>query len=274
MIKLVAEIGINHNADMDIVCKLIKAASISGFDFVKFQKRDPEITTPEHMKNVIRKTPWGEMTYLDYKKKIELSKVDYEIISDVCNKENIGWFASVWDIESARFFVDTVPNHLVKIPSAKITDIDLLLFCRDNFDTVIISTGMSTENEINRAITIGSPDVVFHSVASYPTLPEDTNLNYINELQRKYSNLEIGYSGHEEGIDFAVSCVALGVSWIEKHITLDRRMWGSDQGISIEPDEMYALSKRVRILEKGFVNDMKDRVVLPCEQSKKEQLRG
>lgn len=272
MVNLIAEIGLNHIADMDIIEKLIKVSSLAGFDYVKFQKRNPEKSTPKSMRDVIRLTPWGEMSYIDYRKKIELNEDQYRTINEICLKEDIRWFSSVWDKDSACFFSTMGKNDIIKIPSAKITDKKLLTFCRDHFKKVVISTGMSTEKEIERAVKIGEPQAIFHSVASYPTEPEDTHLEYIKELQEKYPSKEIGYSGHEMGVDLAILSIPLGVQWIEKHITLDRTMWGSDQKISIEPNELFELAKRVRQAEKCF-SSMGKRKVLLCEEEKREQLR-
>jgi N-acetylneuraminate synthase len=274
MINLIAEIGINHIADMKIVEKMIKISALAGFNFVKFQKRNPDISTPDHMKNVMRKTPWGEMTYLEYRHRMEFSEADYEHINYICERENIGWFASVWDMDSAKFMCAIDKVDLVKIPSAKITDYDLLIFCRENFHRVMISTGMSTEQEIDRAVAIGHPDIIMHSVACYPTIAEESHLDYLRNLQRHIqTGKEIGYSGHEEGIDLALVAMPLGIKWIEKHITLDRNMWGSDQKFSIEPSEIFTLAKKVRQIEKGLI-PIEERILFDCEKDKKEQLRG
>lgn len=273
MINLIAEIGLNHIADMSIIEKLIKISSSAGFSYVKFQKRNPEKSTPKSMRDIVRDTPWGRMSYIDYRKKMELSEDQYKTIDQICKKENIKWFASVWDLDSAIFFSKRNKTEIIKIPSAKITDKKLLTYCRNNFDKVIISTGMSNEKEIDKAIQYGDPDIIFHSVASYPTEPEDIHLEYICSLQSKYPGKEIGYSGHELGIDLALLSIPFGVKWIEKHITLDKEMWGSDQKISIEPKELFELSEKVKVAEKCF-SDMNDkRRVLDCEKEKRKQLR-
>jgi N-acetylneuraminate synthase len=211
---------------------------------------------------------------MDYRKKIELGKSDYGKIDMMCWEHGISWFASVWDVDSAKFFSDKGKTDIIKIPSAKITDKKLLTFCKDNFEKIIISTGMSTEKEIGQAVELCDPDVIFHSVASYPTEPEDIHLEYITKLQSKYPNKEIGYSGHELGVDLALLSIPLGVKWIEKHITLDRNLWGSDQKISIEPKELFELSEKVRRAEKCFSNMNTEREVLECEKEKRRQLRG
>lgn len=273
MINLIAEIGLNHIADMKIIEDLIKLAALSGFSYVKFQKRNPDKSTPRHMRNIIRDTPWGRMSYIDYRKKIELGKSAYSKIDMMCWEHGVSWFSSVWDIDSAKFFSEKGKNDLVKIPSAKITDKKLLVFCRNNFEKIIISTGMSTEKEIEQAVELCNPSVIFHSVASYPTEPEDLHLEYINNLRLKYPGKELGYSGHELGIDLSLLSIPLGVRWIEKHITLNKNMWGSDQKMSIEPKELFELSEKVKIVEKCFSN-MKNRKILNCEKDKRKQLRG
>lgn len=273
MINLIAEIGLNHIADMEIIERLIKVSALAGFNYVKFQKRNPEKSTPKSMRDVIRDTPWGRMSYIDYRKKIELSEDQYIEIDKICKREGIKWFASVWDLDSAIFFAKRNKTDIIKIPSAKITDKKLLTYCRANFDKVIISTGMSNEKEIEKAVKYGEPDIIFHSVASYPTEPEDIHLEYITNLQNKYPDKEIGYSGHELGIDLALLSIPFNIKWIEKHITLDRNMWGSDQKISIEPKELFELSEKVKKAEKCFSNMNTNRKVLDCEKEKRSQLR-
>lgn len=270
MIKLVGEIGINHNGDMENVKKLIDVASISGFQYVKFQKRNPEKCVPCDQKGKKKDTPWGEMTYLEYKKKIELSKADYLRISAYCIEKNMKWFASVWDLDSARFMTEF--SSIAKIPSALITDLELIKYCRNNFATLIISTGMSEESEIEKAVAIGKPDVLLHSIASYPTEVDDLNLNYIKWLKDKYPDIEIGYSGHESGISTTLVTIFAGVDWIERHITLDREMWGSDQASSVDPIGMFALVRDVRKIERS-IGEYRERSILKSEKEKRRALR-
>ncbi len=168
-ITTIAEIGINHNGDINVVKQLIDIAKFAGFDFVKFQKREPEKCVPEHKKNEIKKTPWGEITYLEYKKKIEFGLEDYIEIARYAKERDIRWFASVWDIDSAEFmrkFTD-----VVKVPSALVTDFSLLEYCREHFKYRIISTGMSTEDEIVAAVRVLEPHVIMHCNSSYPARP-------------------------------------------------------------------------------------------------------
>lgn len=272
MVKLIAEIGINHNGNMNIVKKLIDICSSAGIDFVKFQKRNPDISVPEEMKNSRRWTPWGTMTYLDYKYKMELSENQYKEIDDYCREKEINWFASVWDIDSAKF-LEKLLCGIVKIPSAKITDHTLLDYCRKVFPIRIMSTGMSTEEEIDQAINIYEPDVIMHCNSSYPASIEELNLNYIKWLKNKYKGRDIGYSGHEYGLITTFVTIPMGVTWIERHVTLDRTMWGSDQTSSIEPTGIFKFVKGVRDIEKAMGVPEK-RKVYKSEIEKRKQLRG
>lgn len=251
MTKIIAEIGINHNGDIDMAKKLIDIASVAGCDYVKFQKRTPDLCVPEHKKNEIKKgTPWGDITYLDYKKKLEFGKYEYDEIDHYCRERGIKWFASAWDIDSAKFLKSYCP--MVKIPSAKITDIELLKYCRNNFETVIISTGMSTEEEIETAIKTGNPDIIFHTESSYPARYKDLRLEYINWLKRKYPDKSIGYSGHEYGLTTTYAAATLGVDYIERHVTIDHNLWGSDQLASVDPVGLFKIVRGVRDIEKAL----------------------
>jgi N-acetylneuraminate synthase len=249
MIKLIAEIGINHNGDINIAKKLIDLAEISGFDYVKFQKRTPEICVPEEKKSEIKSTPWGEMTYLEYKKKIEFNFMDWGELSNYCRKKEIELFASVWDIESAEFMREF--TDIVKIPSALLTDDELLTRCRKDFKTVMMSTGMSTEKEIEHAVLVGDPDIIFHTNSTYPSAPEIVKLDYIRWLIMRYPKKIIGYSGHEFGLSISFAAAGAGAQYVERHITLDRTMWGSDQESSVEPIGMFKFVKGIRDIEKA-----------------------
>ena len=270
-VKVIAEIGINHNGCVETTKKLIDAAKVAGCNFVKFQKRTPEICVPEHQKNKIRSTPWGDMKYIDYKKRIEFGEKEYNEIQKYCKLAGIDWFMSVWDLESVKFSSQYSP--IMKIPSALITDDELLVSAREHAHTLIISTGMSTEEEIEHAIKIGNPDVVMHTNSSYPSKVEELNLNYILHLKNKYPNVEIGYSGHEYGLVTTVATVPMGVTWIERHITLDRRMWGSDHSSSVEPHGLFKLVQAIRNVEKALGNGG-PRIVCDSELEKRKTLRG
>lgn len=268
-IKLVAEIGINHNGDIDIAKKLIDLAHSSGFDYVKFQKRDVDLCIPEAKKAERRQTPWGEMSYYDYKKKIEFNLDDYREIGMYCIGK-VQFFFSVWDMPSAEFA--KIFSTIVKIPSACLTNDELIEYCRGNFETVILSTGMSTEEQIEHAVEIGDPDIILHCHSGYPAPYDELNLSYIKWLESKYTNREIGYSGHECGIASSIAAASIGAKWIERHITLNKNMWGSDHCASIGPTECFRLSWAVREIEKS-VGEAGERKILESEKSKLSDLR-
>jgi N-acetylneuraminate synthase len=268
--SIISEIGINHNGSLDIAKKLIDVSVLAGCDYVKFQKRTPDICVPEHQKNKIRETPWGEMTYLDYKKKIEFEKKEYDEIFAYCKDRNIECFASVWDVDSSRFMREY--TNIAKIPSALISDLELCRHVRKNFDKLIISTGMSTEEEIEKCITTCNPDVIMHTNSCYPSPVAELNLNYILYLKDKWPNAEIGYSGHEYGLVTTFAATAMGANWVERHVTLDRTMWGSDQLASVEPHGLLKLVKGIRDIELSLGNK-EPRVLLQSELAKKGTLR-
>jgi len=272
--QIVAEIGINHNGNLDVAKNLIDIAQTAGCDFVKFQKRNPDICVPEEQKNKPKSTPWGEMTYLEYKKKIEFGAEEYREIDRYCRERSMRWFASVWDLDSVEFmkqFPQPTGALIMKIPSAKITDLKLCSLARANSDFLMISTGMSTEKEVERCINVCLPDVVFHSNSSYPSPVEELNLNYIHHLRKKYG-VTVGYSGHEFGLVTTYAAVALGATWVERHITHDRRAWGSDQDASIEPSGLHKLVRGVRDIEVALGSDG-PRKVTKSELPKKKSLR-
>lgn len=268
--KIIAEIGINHNGDLDIAKKLIDVASIAGCDYVKFQKRNPDICVPEEQKSKPKSTPWGDVTYLEYKYKTEFGKVEYDEIDNYCKEKNIKWFASVWDEDSVDFMSHY--GNITKIPSALITDKELTRYARDRFDNLIISTGMSTEEEIKECIINCNPDVIMHTNSTYPAPNNELNLDYITWLKEKYPNKDIGYSGHEFGLTTTVASTLLGATWIERHITLDRSMWGSDQMASVEPQGLIKLVKSIRDIEKAR-GGYGPRVVMGGELQKLKSLR-
>jgi len=270
MIKLIAEIGINHNGSIDDAKKLIDVASIAGFDYVKFQKRCPDICVPESQKLKPKSTPWGEMSYIDYKHRIEFSIDQYRYLSSYSKSKGIEMFASVWDQQSATYMASIM--SIVKIPSALITDRNLLIACRKLYEYVIISTGMSTEKEIEIAVELGKPDCIMHTNSSYPAVVEELNLDYITWLRRKYPKTEIGYSGHEFGLTTTYAASAMGVSWIERHVTLDHDMWGSDQSSSIDVVGMIKLVRGIRDIEKAMGGD-RERTVYESEKEKMKALR-
>jgi len=271
-VSIIAELGINHNSSLDLTKQLINAAKVAGCDYVKFQKRTPSLAVPESQRNLIRKTPWGEMTYLEYKERMEFWEKEYNEIDEYCKFIGIKWFASVWDLKSVDFMKQY--TDIVKIPSALITNHELLKYSRDNFEFMIISTGMSTEQEVQEAIKIGNPDVVMHTNSSYPSKLEELNLNYIKWLQDKYPSKIFGYSMHNFGLGATFAAVGLGIEWLEFHLTLNREMWGSDQSSSVEPVGAIKLVKGVRDIEKALSIPYGPRKCLGAEKEKRLSLRG
>jgi N-acetylneuraminate synthase len=236
MTKIIAEIGINHNGDISMAKKLISMAKNCGCDYVKFQKRNPDICVPENQKKQMRETPWGYISYLDYKKKIEFSKDDYKIIDDYCKEQKIEWFASVWDLDSLKFIEQfNVSSH--KIASALVTNLELLKEVAKCKKYTFISTGMCELEDIDKAVDIfkkaNCEFELMHSVSTYPADEKDLNLSLINFYKKRY-NCNVGYSGHEAGISPSVIAAALGASSIERHITLSRSLFGTDQSASVE----------------------------------------
>lgn len=270
-IKFIAEIGINHNGSLDIVKKLIDLAALCGCDYVKFQKRDPSLAVPESEKNKLRDTPWGKIKYIDYKKKIELSFDDYIEVDKYCKLKGIKWFASVWDLNSAAEMRKL--NELTKIPSAKLNDKKLLKYVNNNYKEKIISTGMSTQTQIDNAIDILNPNVIMHTVSTYPTPINELNLNYITYLKKHFPKIEIGYSGHEYGLSTTFAAIGLGARWVERHITLDRHMWGSDQLSSVEPGGLFQLMSGIRSIEKSL-GVAQRRKITKSEKLKLKSLRS
>jgi N-acetylneuraminate synthase len=269
--NLIAEIGINHNGDIAICKKLISIAKLSGFNYVKIQKRNPDVCVPEEQKLKMRDTPWGKITYLDYKKKIEFNEKQIIELIVYSNKLDIVFFASIWDNDSVDMM--SKHSHIGKIPSALITDLELCKYARKHFKTLIISTGMSTEQEIQDCINACNPDIIMHSNSTYPCPPEDLNLRYIEWLKAKNPTKEIGYSGHESGIITTLATIPMGVTWIERHITLDKQMWGSDQKASLDVQEMFELVKNINIIKDACQYIPQERIQFETENIKKQSLR-
>ncbi len=247
-VYLIAEIGINHNGDLQIAKKLMDAAFACGWDCVKFQKRVPEICVPEDQKSVIRETPWGTMTYLEYKKRIEFGKEEYDYIDRYCSEKPIQWTASAWDMPSLEFILEyDVP--FVKIPSAMLTNDDLVKAVADTGKPVLLSTGMSSMEEIDHAVEIlnrgaSGGYILMHCNSAYPAPREELNLRMIETLKDRYGCL-VGYSGHEFDLEPSVTAALLGAVVIERHVTLDHDMWGTDQAASLQPHGMFFLGRRI-----------------------------
>ena len=255
---VVAELGINHNGDMNIAKKLIDAAAHAGADAVKFQKRTPHIATPPEQQKTMRETPWGYITYLDYRYKVEFGDEQYCEIGRYCKDKKIDWMVSVWD-EPSIDFMEKFVTPAYKIPSASLTDHNLLTYVRKTKRPVIISSGMSTMEQIKRAVQVVGEDnlLIMHSTSSYPCSPEELNLKMIETLRKGFPGIPIGYSGHEVGLVPSVIAVALGACVVERHITLDRAMWGSDQAASVEPIGFERLVKYIRLAEASLGDGVK-----------------
>jgi N-acetylneuraminate synthase len=256
---------------MDLCKELIMLSKVAGADYVKIQKRNPDVCVPEHQKSVMRKTPWGEMTYLEYKYRMEFSEEQIKELCEYSRSIGIEFFASVWDVDSAILM--SKYTRIAKLGSASITDEELCRKTRELFDFVIISTGMSTEEEIEVAVANSKPDVIMHTNSTYPCPVEDLNLNYIHHLKSKYPDTEIGYSGHEYGLVTSFAAVAMGSTWVERHVTLDRNMWGSDQSSSIEPSGLIKLVKGIRDIEKATMYESGPRRMFDGENAKRISLR-
>jgi len=254
---LVAEIGINHNGSVDIAKSLIDVAVKHGMDAVKFQKRTPELCVPPDQQKHMRETPWGYITYLDYRYKVEFGQEEYAEIDRYCIQVGIPWFASVWDEPSVDFLEQFNPV-CYKIPSASLTDHSLLRHVRKTGRPMILSTGMSTMQQIQEAVkVIGEEDLVItHATSTYPCDPEELNLKMIGTLRESFS-CPIGYSGHEVGLIPSVVAVSLGACMVERHITLDRAMWGGDQAASVEPGGVDRLVKYIRVTEEAMGDGVK-----------------
>ncbi|MCD4753394.1 MAG: N-acetylneuraminate synthase family protein [Anaerolineaceae bacterium] len=254
---IIGEIGINHNGDMSIAKRLIKAAADAGMDAVKFQKRTPELCVPDEQKGQMRATPWGYITYLDYRYKVEFGKEEYQEIDQYCQEHGISWFASAWDMLSVDFMED-LNTCCYKVASASLTDHDLLKKIRSTGKPMIISTGMSTMEQIEQAVeNIGEDNMlIMHATSAYPCPPDELNLKMIQTLRSKF-DAPIGYSGHEVGLVPSAVAVAMGACAVERHITLDRALWGSDQAASVEPGGLQKLVKYIRVTEQALGDGVK-----------------
>jgi len=269
---VIAEVGINHNGDLNVAKKIIDAAAHAGADAVKFQKRTPEVCTPLDQQKQMRETPWGYISYLDYRYKVEFNEEQYREIDRYCKEKKIDWMVSVWD-EPAVDFMEKFDTPAYKVPSASLTDHNLMKYVRKTGKPIIISTGMSTMDEIHNGVNAVGEDnlVIMHCTSTYPCEPEELNLRMIETLRREFPNTPIGYSGHEVGLVPSAVAIALGASSIERHITLDRAMWGSDQAASVEPGGFEKLVKYIRVIEAGMGDGVKK--VYESEMSSRKKLR-
>ncbi len=257
-VYIIAEIGINHNGSVDLAKKLIDGAVNAGCDAVKFQKRTPEICVPRDEWNVERQTPWGRITYIEYRRKVEFGFEEYFEIDGYCKEKNIDWFASAWD-EVALDFLEKFDLPLYKIASASLTDLHLLKKIKDTGKPAILSTGMSSLEEIETAVELMGIDNILlaQSTSTYPCSLEELNLKVIQTFKEIYPEIPVGYSGHETGLAPTLAAVTLGATFVERHITLDRAMWGTDQAASVELVGLNRLVKDIRDIEKALGDGIK-----------------
>jgi N-acetylneuraminate synthase len=269
---VIAEIGINHNGDVGIAKQMIDAAVHAGVDAVKFQKRTPEVCTPPEQQKQMRETPWGYITYLDYRYKVEFGVEEYAEIDRYCKEKGIDWMVSVWD-EPSVDFMEQFDTPVYKLPSASLTDLDLIRKVRTTNKPLMLSSGMSTMEQIRAAVEAanGKSLGLMHCTSAYPCEPDELNLRMVETLRREFPHLPIGYSGHEVGLVPSAVAVALGACMVERHLTLDRAMWGSDQAASVEPGGFERLVKYIRVTEQALGDGVKK--VYDSEKSIMKKLR-
>ena len=269
---VIAELGINHNGSLDVAKRMIDGAVLAGCDAVKFQKRTPEQCVPRDQWFLKRETPWGRMTYIDYRHKIELGAREFVEIDSYCRDRNILWFASCWDEESVDFMEQFNPP-CYKAASASLTDHALLRKMKSTGRPLIMSTGMSTMAEIEASVAAVGRDelLVAHSTSSYPCPVDAVNLRMIDTLKLRFSGCPIGYSGHEVGLSPTWAAVSMGATFVERHLTLDRAMWGTDQAASVEPHGFARLVRDIRVIERALGTGVKE--VYPSEIASRAKLR-
>ena len=257
-ITFIAEIGINHNGDMKICKKLIDLAVLTGCDAVKFQKREIEEVYSKEFLDGFRESPWGK-SQRDQKKGLEFNKKDYQEIDSYCKEKNINWFASAWDLKS-QLFLRQFNCKYNKIASAMLVNLDLLKMVSEEKKHTFISTGLSSMDDIEKAVKIfrenNCPFELMHCVSTYPMKSSDANLKTIITLKEKFK-CKVGYSGHETGLTVSLAAAALGATSIERHITLDRAMYGSDQAASLSPPGLKKLLPEIRRIEEALGDGVK-----------------
>jgi N-acetylneuraminate synthase len=253
---MVAEIGINHNGDLNVAKQLIDIAANAGWDAVKFQKRTVEVVYSAEELARPRESPFG-VTNGDLKRRLELSKEQYDQIDAHCRLRNIAWFASPWD-EASVDFLESFAVPCYKVASASLTDDNLLRHMRSTGKPIILSTGMSTLAQIDHAVEVLGRDrlVILHATSTYPAQYEELNLRVIPMLAQRFG-VPVGYSGHETGIASSVAAVAMGACVVERHVTLDRAMWGTDQAASLGPNGITLLARDIRLVETSFGDGQK-----------------
>lgn len=254
---VIAEIGINHNGDIEIAEKMIRAAKEAGVDAVKFQKRTPLLCVPPEERSKMRETPWGYITYLEYREHVEFGQKEYARIDALCKELGIDWFASVWD-EEAIDFLEQFDPIAYKVPSASLTDNGLIDKLNSTGRPIILSTGMSTMEQIRASVAHFDMNnlALTHATSAYPCDPSELNLRMVETLTKEF-DCPVGYSGHEVGLIPSVVAVGLGASIVERHFTLDRSMWGTDQSASVEPGGMERLVKYIRVTEQALGDGVK-----------------
>lgn len=267
---VIAEIGINHNGDLKLAKQLIDVAADAGCDAVKFQKRTIEVVYSADELAKPREHPFGE-TNGDLKRHLEFGKEQYARIDEHCRKRGVIWFASPWDEGSVDFLEEfAVPCH--KVASASLTDDNLLRHMRSTGKPILLSTGMSTLAQIDHAVDVLGRDdlIILHATSTYPATYDELNLRVIPMLAERFG-VPVGYSGHEPGIAPSLAAFAMGACVIERHLTMDRTMWGSDQAASIEPDELASLVRDIRLVETALGDGQKR--LLDRERPIMEKLR-
>lgn len=241
---LIGEIGVNHNGNLETAIQMIDMAAENGCDLVKFQKRNPDICVPESKKTEMRETPWGYISYLEYKHRIEFGLEEFKAIQKHCKQREIAWSASAWDLESQAFLKE-FNTSFNKVASAMNTNIPLLKDIAAERKLTFLSTGMADIQDIDKCVEIfkteNCPIILLHTVSTYPASESELNLRNIQMLQRRYS-LPVGYSGHESSVSPSIIAASIGAVAIERHVTLDRSMWGTDQSASLEPQGLKYLS--------------------------------
>lgn len=271
MITKVAEIGINHNGDIDTAKRLISTASSAGVEYVKFQKRTIDLVYSKEELDKPRESPWGTTTR-EQKNGLELSFDDYRKIDVYCRTVGVGWFASPWDVESVEF-LSSFSNDYIKVPSALITDSVLMNKVKRTCIPVIVSTGMCSDEEIDYIVKFFGDQIAYllHCTSTYPCKPEELNLKCIVTLKNKYPHLRIGFSNHSPGVVYIPVAVAMGAEMIEFHITLDRSMYGTDQSSSIEPEGVFRICKYLETIKSAIGDGNK--LVYDSEKKIMEKLR-
>lgn len=254
---IIAEIGINHNGDVQLAKRLIRVAVACGCDAVKFQKRTPELCVPQAQRSQMRDTPWGYISYMEYREKVEFGQPEYEEIDRYCREQGVVWFASCWD-EPSVDFIEKFNPPCFKIASASLTNNALLRHTKSTGKPLLLSTGMSSIDDVDKAVEVLGKNnlVLLHTVSTYPAKYEELNLRAIATIRDRY-RVPVGYSGHETGIATTVAAVALGACCVERHITLDRAMWGSDHAASLEPTGLTRVCRDIRLVEASMGSGQK-----------------